>query len=784
MGHKNKLPPQTTSFIGREAELHELQDLLTDPACRLLTLTGPGGVGKTRLALQVADHLIDTFVDGVFFIGLSPIGDPDLVAGTIAQVVGVSEVAGKPVVESLKRFMRGRDTLLVVDSFEQVTDAAPLIGELLNATISLKIMVTSRAVLSVYGEHVHRVPPLRVPDDERPLTHNGLLHFEAPNLFVQRAKAARSNFEITEDNVADIAEICRRLDGLPLAIELAAARARMLSPKAMLQRLDDRFKVLTSGARNLPERLQTLRGAIDWSYDLLTPAEKQLFARLAVFQGGRTLEAVEAVCNHDLGIDILDGLESLLNKSLVSQHEGLDGEPRFFMLESIQEYACEQLEASDEAPTMRHRHAAYFAALADQAAIEMRGPRQAYWSQRLNEEYDNLRAVLMWSPKENDPNFALRLVCVLGEFWYYSGRIVEGRKWVKWAAHTPTDAPPLLRVQVLYTASMLAFAYGDYDSGRTYSQRALELAREHGDRAGEAWALLWMAAHCMAYPGEVERGLAFCEDAVAIFQDLDDKSGTAWSLNVIGEMTRMEGDYDRASRAYEESAAVCRAMGDRRREAIALVNLGSVARHQGDFHKAEAVMLEGLAVLRDLDLRYHIAIVMGLLAGPVAAKGQWTQAAHLLGASEAIFEEMGIAHAPADQQDIEQCEAFLRQKLGDEAVNAAWDAGRKLTLQEATAYALAGLADFQPEADNVPASEHTHQLQTPIVQPLVDPLSERELEVLFLLAQRWTNQEIASELSIALGTVKTHVHNICSKLHVAGRRQAVTRARELQILPV
>jgi len=424
----NNLPAQAALLVGREKEIEAVRGRLLRPDVRLLTLTGPGGTGKTRLALQVAAEVLDDFEHGVFFVALAPISDPGLVVPTMAQTLGLKETAGQPLIETLKDYLRDRALMLVLDNFEQVLAAASRVAELLAAGPQLKVLVTSRAVLRVYGEHEFPVPPLTLPDPQRLPPPERLTQYEAVRLFIERALAVKPDFAVTNDNAPAVAEICRRLDGLPLALELAAARIRLLPPQAMLARLERRLPLLTGGARDLPARQQTLRNAIAWGYDLLGPGEQTLFRRLAVFVGGCTLEAAEAVGGG--AVEVLDGIESLVGKSLLRQEEGVGGEPWFAMLETIREFALERLEESGEAEAIRRQHAAHYLELAEQAESALKGSQQMAWLEQLEREHDNLRAALRRSVERGEAEYGLRLGGALGRFWWMHGYLIEGRAWL------------------------------------------------------------------------------------------------------------------------------------------------------------------------------------------------------------------------------------------------------------------------------------------------------------------------------------------------------------------
>src|SRR5215210_2000902 len=563
----NNLPAQPTPLVGRERELGEVRDLLRGEGVRLLTLTGPGGIGKTRLGLQVGADLLDEFEDGVFFVALAPITDPALVASAIAEPLGVVEAADQPFEEGLKGHLRGKELLLLLDNFEQVLGAAPLVGELLSACPKLKVLATSRSVLRVYGEQEYSVPPLELPHPGRLPPIDRLSQYEAVRLFIERAKAARPDFSVTDGNAPAVAEICARLDGLPLAIELAAARIKLLTPSAMLERLSSRLKLLGGGARNLPERQRTLRGTIEWSHALLEEGERVLFARLAVFSGGRTLEAIEAICDPegDLPVDALESVSSLLDKSLLRQEEGPEGEPRFVMLETIHEYVRERLEASGEAEETRRLHAEYFLALAEGAEPELRGPDQLGCLERLEAEHDNMRAALQWSLGK-EPETAFRLAGMLARFWEIRSDFSEGSGSLEAALrqsgrpNTITEAAT--RAKLLSEAGTFAFYRADFDYATALHGEALELYRELGDDSGVAFALMCLGAQ-YGEQGDYEPAAPFFEEALALSRRIGDKRNIVTTLQNLAEVERMRGNYERAKTLGMESMALAREMEDK-----------------------------------------------------------------------------------------------------------------------------------------------------------------------------------------------------------------------------
>jgi predicted ATPase/serine/threonine protein kinase len=685
----NNFPDRPTPFIGRERELAEIVALFKEPGCRLVTLTGPGGVGKTRLALQAARNLSGHYQDGIFFVDLAPIFTPDLVAGRIARAVGLKVGPARTPVDSIKDHLRERQCLLLLDNFEQIVTAAPVVGELIAAVPGLDVLVTSREILHLYGEQEFPVSPLTIP--ERAGATAELSEYESVALFVRHAQLSNPNFRLTEKNARDVAEICIRLDGLPLAIELASARSRAFPPNYLLSLIDNSLDVLSSGPRDLTARHQTLRAAIDWSYELLDMAEKKLFARLAVFQGGRSLDAIQEVCQPGLGMSALIGVESLLNKSLLQRTDEIDGAPRFFFLDTIHQYARERLAESGEEQAIQRRHAVFFVKLAEKAEPELRGPDQERWSACLREDYDNLRAALSWAIEGGDPELGLRLVGALSEFWYYEGPISEGEKWIQLALDQLESEPisPGFQAKVLNGAGMLAFATGDHARGKRLNQQALNIARKAGDKVSWAWALFWLSAHTTIQPETYRDGIILIEKALNLFRESGDQAGLAWGYNQLGELSRLVGDLEQARAAYESSLAICREAGNRRREAIALLNLSYVAQGQDDYKQAEKYCLAGLALLQKLKLEYHTAIALSMLAGPVASQGQAEQAATILGASEGIFERMAVTFQPADRVEIDNYIAQVRQMMDPEAFNTALQTGREMSFEQALAYAFA-----------------------------------------------------------------------------------------------
>ena len=689
--HPNNLSVLLNPLIGRDTEVAAIKKLLLTEEVRLVTLTGPGGTGKSSLCLRLARELLDDFQNGVFFVALTSINDPNLVAPTIAKVLGIKEERGVSLVDSMKEFFRGKRILVVLDNFEQVISAAPLITDLLASSLGLEFIVTSRAALHLRGEHEFAVLPLAVPDPQRLHSLEQLAKYSSIALFVSRAQALKPDFTLSEDNAAAVAEICTRLDGLPLAIELAAARIKLLPPSAMLKRMDSSLKVLTGGARDLPARQQTMRGAIAWSYDLLEPEERTLFNRLSIFLGGCSLEEAEAVCNStgDLELDFLDGVTSLVDKSLLRQKEQDDSEGRFSMFQTIREFGLEQLAQTGELATVRAQHLNFYLELAEQAEPELTGASQASWFSRLEKEHDNFRAALIYSRESDRLEDGLRLAGALWRFWEVRGHVGEGRAVMDQLLNMAgaTDVSPNVRAKALNGAGVLAGNQGDHARQTAILQESLKLYEELDDKSGIAQSINNLGS--IAYSqGDYARAQDFYTQSLELRRAISDSWGIANSLNNLGGVAFLQGDSKRALELHSESLSLRRSLGDKRGISMSLNNMGEVAQEQQDYGRAAALFAESLAIRKELGDRFFIVSSLHNLAEVACSRKDYERGARLFGAAEALREMIGAPLPTEKRQNFERYLDEARDALGRADLSSARSQGRVMSLGEAIKYAL------------------------------------------------------------------------------------------------
>jgi len=720
----HNLPVQRTAFIGREREQEALSQLLDRSDVHLVTLTGPGGIGKTRLALQVAGKMADR-PGGVCFVGLSAIRDPGLVTSAIAQVVGVRETGNKSPEHNLMEYLAGlsQPMLLLLDNFEHLVSVADIVAQMLTASPKLQVLVTSQAPLHIYGEHEFPVPPLTLPNLKSIPNLEELSGLPAIALFVERAQAVKRQFTLTKENAVAVATICARLDGLPLAIELAAARIKLLSPSAMLARLESRLNLLTGGARDLPTRQQTLRNTVEWSYGLLNTDEQTLFRRLAVFSGGCTLEAVEAVCNTkaDLGLDVLDGMASLVDKSLAQQVEQIDKETRFVMLSTLREYALERFTGSDDEPATRRAHSAYYVVLAEEGAEGIAA--QSEWLERFDVEHENFRLAIDYLIKNEEAEWAMRLGTALFRFWETREHLTEGRQSLgRILAMAGAAERPKLRARLLFAAAVLAATQGDYNSAGPLFEESLDTCARLNDQRGVAVALNALAVNarergelgaasqlfeqCLAIwrqvgdpgsiaralsnlssvmksQGEYDRAFSLYNECLTMFRQASDGTGVAWTLDYLGDLAREKADLVTARAYCEQSLSEFRRLQDSWGIASTICDLASLSCDQGDNPEALRLYGEGIKLFKELGYKRGIARALECLAVNASAQSKAEKALHLAGAAAALREQLGVPLLQSEQCRLEKALEFARRTLGNAGGLAAWMEGWSMPVEQA-----------------------------------------------------------------------------------------------------
>jgi predicted ATPase/DNA-binding CsgD family transcriptional regulator len=765
----HNLPSELSSFVGREYELPEVRRLLENN--RLLTLTGPGGCGKSRLALAAASGLVEKFEHGVWMAELASLAEPSLVPQAVAFTLGVRERARSSLTEALSDYLRTRNLLLILDNCEHLIEACAELAEaLLRSCPGLRVLATSREALGITGEIAWPVPSLSLPDLRRLPDIESLTRYESARLFVERTAAVRPDFTFTEQNAPAVAQVCYRLDGIPLAIELAAARTKVLSVQEISERLGDSFRLLAAGSRTALPRHRTLHATMDWSHELLGQKERVVFRRLSVFAGGFTLEAAESVCaGEQLQRDeVLELLSPLVDKSLVVAQER-DRTARYRLLETIRQYGREKLEEAGEAARVREQHAGYYLAVAEEAKPELKGDRQITWLERLETEHGNLRVAMAWLLERGESELAARLGWALWLFWGIRTHLAEGRRSMEQALSAGGSAAMTAsaRAKALYVAGMMANYQGDHLSADPLVQEGLRLCKELEDRVGTAYALS-NAGYVALGKGQFQQAITVIEEAADLFLQEGEKWGAAIELGFLAVAWRNRGDHERARRLAERALAISREIGERQATTSALYTLAILAQSEGEDERARNLFEEGLRLSAELGNEADVAHCLEGLASMYGAEGKIVRAARLWGAEEALLEKLEDAvytYVPDRALHRSQVAAASSQ-LDEAAWAAAWTEGRVMSPQQAVEYAL------EQESDPDPAAPESY----------LAGLSAREVDVLRLVATGLTNAEVAERLFLSFRTVDWHLGSIYRKLEIHSRVEATRFAAEHGLL--
>jgi non-specific serine/threonine protein kinase len=772
-----------TRLLGREGDLEAIGDMLVLEEVRLLTLTGPAGVGKTSLSIEAGNRISGEVASDVAFVDLSPVQDPSQVLQALAQGVGLQDVQSPRLEERLLAYLRERRFLIILDNFEHVLPAAGWLSDLLANCPQVKLLVTSREALRLRWEQIYQVSPLALPDPGPLPSVEELARVPSVSLFVERSRALNPGFALGEAARA-VAELCIRLDGLPLAIELAAARTDVLSPRMILDRLGERLSLLRWEAPDLPERQRTLRSAIDWSYELLETVEQELFRGLGVFAGGFTLEAAQTVArlgNEETGHqpvleEVLDGVASLTAKSLI-QADGQDGEVRYRLVESVREYALEQLESREEVESSCRSHALYFLYLAERAEPELLQGEQRAWFLRLEAERDNFRAALQWLSYQEEDVLALRLATALGYFWWMRGYFAEGRRYLqdlleRTLAEATDSHDPHTRARALQSLGLPLLLQGEVERAREVLEESLAVARSTGEVRDSAISLVCLGRY-ETLVGKPDRGISYSEEALAHSREATDEWSTARALHELGVAALHAGDYGRSGQLLEEASAGFRRLGDERNMAEALVWLGPAVRERGDAPNAAVVVRQALDTAQALQDRRLLNMGMDIVLWMVGEEAPPTRLARLLGASEALRQITGVAHSTWEHTAMAPTIGALSDRLDAESLAEARREGHAMSLEQTARMTLAELDEWSGGSVRRGGSEEDTERGV---------LSVRESEVLGLVSEGLSNEEISQKLFIAERTVRFHLSSIFTKLEANNRTQAITFAKERDLL--
>ena len=682
----SNLPIQLTSFIGRSKEIAEITDLLSKN--RLVTLTGSGGIGKTRLALQVAGNLQDQYKDGVWLVELAGINNPTQVTNLIAKILVIRERKGLTLEGTLKNYLSNKNLLLVLDNFEHLLNAGVIIGALLANASNLNILATSRERLHIYGEVEYQIFPLPLPDIQRNETTKKLRHNDSILLFIDRAQAARPGLKISEDQIQSVAKICRLLDGLPLAIELSAPMVKLFSPSLIAEKLNEDLGTLPIGPRDVPARQRTLQATLQWSYNLLNKEEKLLFKKISVFKGGATLDAIKSVCREQPDKRIFNTLSSLVNRNLLISKEDRDGEMYFTMLETTRLLSAELLIANEKAENVIKRFADYYLDLTERAMDDYSSPKNKYWFVRLQIEQNNIRSAFTWLMKNKDPEKSLRLVIALKYYWRFYGYSKDGLLWAETALANSGEADPSIRARALLAAGEYCLDLYQDKKAEVYLKEALNIFQQLGDQRNIAWCHTVMSIAELETKGDSQKGIKKAQENLEVFQQLGDKGGITFTYSLIGELARSVGDFETAERNYKNSLVLAQEIGERLREGTQYANLGMLSLQKKDYHQAKNLIKQGLRIFLELDAYYGIIYDIGGLAGAELGLGKPERAACLLGASNAGFEALESVHQKADQPVMKDIINKTKELLGEETFIEAWNKGERMTVHEALEYAL------------------------------------------------------------------------------------------------